>query len=193
MALVKLRNFVEKLTAEIEKDQAENVLLEAAGSLLKTLISTDDWLPEQCAKSHPDHFQQYLLYCDELSRISVISFVLAPGQSTPVHDHTVWGIVGSLRGMEYSQPYAFDERSILKGGEKVSLNPGDIELVSPSIGDIHKVSNGLHDQDSISIHVYGANIGKVNRHAYNLETGETRSFVSGYANPRAPDIRKSVQ
>ena len=41
---------------------------------------------------------QYLLYCDPEERFSVVSFVWGPGQSTPTHDPSVWGLIGVLRG-----------------------------------------------------------------------------------------------
>ena len=39
--------------------------------------------------------------------------------------------------------------------------PGDVDKVSPTIGDVHLVANALPDRPSVSIHVYGANIGAV--------------------------------
>lgn len=39
----------------------------------------------------------------------------------------------------------------------------------------------LHDRVSISIHVYGADIGKVKRHVYKPDTAEVVDFISGYA------------
>ena len=62
------------------------------------------------------------------------------------------------------------------------MMPGEVEVVSPTTGDIHKVSNGLRDQPSISIHVYGADIGKVRRHIFR-EDGIVKEFISGYSNP----------
>jgi predicted metal-dependent enzyme (double-stranded beta helix superfamily) len=53
--------------------------------------------------------------------------------------------------------------------------------VSPTIGDVHRVRNAAPDQVSISIHVYGADIGQVQRHVF-TEDGGTKPFVSGYAN-----------
>jgi predicted metal-dependent enzyme (double-stranded beta helix superfamily) len=35
----------------------------------------------------------------------VVSFVWAPGQGTPIHDHRVWGLVGVLRGAETSERF----------------------------------------------------------------------------------------
>src|SRR5689334_15094199 len=78
-----------------------------AGGLdaMRELVSRDDWLPEAMAKPHPQYYQQYLLYADPQDRFSVVSFVWGPGQKTPVHDHTVWGVIGMLRGGETSEPF----------------------------------------------------------------------------------------
>ena len=119
----------------------------------------------------------------------VVSFVWGPGQTTPVHDHTVWGLIGMLRGSEIGENFSSGtptERST-KTGDEV-LTPGMVSAVSPSIGDIHKVSNALADRPSISIHVYGANIGAVRRHVFDAETGTPKDFVSGYSNEAIPNL-----
>jgi predicted metal-dependent enzyme (double-stranded beta helix superfamily) len=73
------------------------------------------------------------------------------------------------------------------GGEQV-LSPGEIEAVSPAVGDIHTVANALEDRPSISIHVYGANIGAVRRHVYDAGTGAAKDFVSGYSIATVPNL-----
>ena len=113
---------------------------------------------------------------------SVVSFVWGPGQKTPVHDHTVWGVIGMLRGGETCAPYRNESGRIVAAGEPARLRPGDVDAVSPAIGDIHRVANAYDDRVSISIHAYGANIGKVRRHVFDVETGAVKEFVSGYAN-----------
>jgi predicted metal-dependent enzyme (double-stranded beta helix superfamily) len=65
--------------------------------------------------------------------------------------------------------------------------PGQVEAVSPRIGDVHRVSNALANQTSISIHVYGANIGAVERSVYH-EDGTRKPFVSGYSNTELPNL-----
>jgi rhodanese-related sulfurtransferase/predicted metal-dependent enzyme (double-stranded beta helix superfamily) len=148
-------------------------------------VQQDDWLPEEFAQVHPDRYQQFLLYADPQDRFSVVSFVWGPGQSTPIHDHTVWGLIGMLRGEELTQPFAQDaEGRWVAQGEKLHLRPGHVEAVSPTIGDVHRVWNALPDQASISIHVYGANIGKVRRHVFH-EDGTVKEFISGYSNAAA--------
>src|SRR5688572_20871271 len=155
-----LKRFVSEMTALVDSHDGEPNkelhLLEGARTAMKQLIAVDDWLPDAFAKPHPVYYQQYLLYADPQDRFSVVSFVWGPGQKTPVHDHTVWGVIGMLRGSEKALAYAEG----MVAGEEVTLQPGDVEMVSPTIGDIHRVSNTYDDRVSISIHAYGANIGK---------------------------------
>lgn len=106
-----------------------------------------------------------------------------------MHDHTVWGLIGMLRGSEISRSYDFDASSgaLLATGEE-RLTPGAVSAVSPAIGDIHRVENALTDRPSISIHAYGANIGAVRRHVFVPDSGEAKPFVSGYANSLLPNL-----
>lgn len=165
----------------------EASLLDCLRPALADLVMHDDWLPEAFAQPHPVHYQQYLLHCDPQERFSVVSFVWGPGQATPVHDHTVWGLIGVLRGAERCEPYVW-RHGRLEAGESRLLTPGAVDAVSPRVGDVHRVSNAYDDRVSISIHVYGANIGAVPRHVFDAETGTPRSFVSGYASAQVPNL-----
>lgn len=187
--ITRLRSFVQELTTLVSREYDEASVLEHARPLLHALITHDDWLPEAFARPHADGYRQYLLYCDPLERFSVVSFVWGPGQRTPVHDHTVWGLVGVMRGQERCEEYQHDGagRAMRKTGEHL-VAPGEIDAVSPSIGDVHVVSNALTERASVSIHVYGANIGAVRRHVYDPATGEMRLFVSGYHNEVTPNL-----
>ncbi|OYZ13087.1 MAG: cysteine dioxygenase [Sphingomonadales bacterium 28-64-96] len=155
---------------------------ETVSAALARLVAHDDWLPPAYAQPHPEHYQQYLLHADPSARFSIVSFVWGPGQATPIHDHGVWGAVGVLRGAEYSQAYTADgatpPRSI---GDRHMLLPGMVERVGPELGDIHKVSNAVADAVSVSIHVYGTDIGRHPRHVYPAQGG-VKPFISGYAN-----------
>lgn len=185
--LARLRAFVVALGRLMDDAPDEPRMLREGGALLAALIAHDDWLPEAFAQPHPAHYQQYLLHADAKERFSVVSFVWGPGQATPVHDHTVWGLIGMLRGAEISQAHAQSERRWLPQGGPVRLQPGQVEAVSPRIGDVHRVANAFDDRVSISIHVYGANIGAVARHVYPPEGGR-KPFVSGYANEVLPNL-----
>ena len=94
-----------------------------------------------------------------------------------------------LRGSETSQRFAPDpETGALAMGELATLAPGDVEALLPALGDIHQVTNALSDCGSISIHVYGGNIGAVRRHTFDAASGEPKLFVSGYTNQVLPNL-----
>lgn len=184
----RLRDFVTALADLLDRTSDEAEILDKGGVLLGDLVAHDDWLPEAFATPSPDRYQQYLLHCDSAERFSVVSFVWGPGQGTPIHDHTVWGLVGILRGREESLNFRRQSDGSLAPEEPaLLLNPGEVEALSPARGDIHQVRNALADAPSISIHVYGANIGAVRRSTFTPD-GEAKLFISGYANALVPNL-----
>lgn len=184
-----LRDFVVGMTRLVDRTDHEPTLLAEGRALLKALIADDRWLPDAFAQAEAGGYRQYLLHCDPLERFSVVSFVWGAGARTPVHDHTVWGLVGMLRGAESCREYAPEgtDRVVDRGHEHV-MQPGMIEAVSPTIGDWHVVANALPDRSSISIHVYGGNIGAVRRHRVDPQSGAILDFVSGYSSPATPNL-----
>ena len=184
----KLLTFVKELSQLLNQNPSEEIIFTKGKGLLRNLIAADDWLPAEFTKPHPQYYQQYLLYADPLDRFSIVSFVWGPGQKTPIHNHTVWGMVGQLRGEEKGTPYYRQANGTFKAGESSICPPGHVNTVSPNTHDIHVVENNLSDQTSISIHVYGGNIGRIQRSVFDQVTGAEKSFVSGYANTLVPNL-----
>ena len=186
--ITKLREFISGMTALANAGASDTRFLDEGGELLRRLVAADDWLPEDCAIPGPT-YRQYLLHCDPLERFSVVSFVWGPGQRTPIHDHTVWGLVGMLRGEEISTEMVPGEPGTpLRPGRTDRLRPGEVVRVSPDTYDIHVVENAIPDAPSISIHVYGANIGAVSRSTFDPATGARKPFISGYTNNAVPNL-----
>jgi 3-mercaptopropionate dioxygenase len=184
----RLRAFIAALAELVDSQPHETDLLHRGGKLLGQLVRHDDWLPDEFAIPDPDRYQQFLLHADSRQRFSIVSFVWGPGQTTPIHDHRVWGLIGMLRGAEYSQGFARSaDGRLAKEGPAIRLEPGHVEALSPNRNDIHQVSNAFADQVSISIHVYGANIGAVKRAVYHPD-GSEKLFISGYSNSHLPNI-----
>jgi 3-mercaptopropionate dioxygenase len=180
-AAAALPGFVRAFERLLDRRPAEPVILDQGAQLLAELVRHDDWLPPAFARPDPERYRQLPLHRDAAGRFSIVSFVWGPGQGTPIHDHTVWGLIGMLRGAEYSQGYRFTgPAQLVPAGAPVRLAPGEVEAVSPAIGDIHRVHNAFDDRVSISIHVYGADIGVVPRSIYGLD-GSRQPFVSGYS------------
>lgn len=184
----RFRDFVAGFTSLVESNPTESRVFAEGGPLLADLVGHDDWLPDECAAPVAGGYRQYLLHCDPRERFSVVSFVWDAGVKTPIHDHTVWGMVGILRGLENCHEYAPHVNG--EPPRKLGMHtckPGEVDRVSPTVGDIHVVENALADRPSISIHVYGANIGAVHRHVFTSE-GEVKPFVSGYSNTALPNF-----
>ena len=189
MSLDPLRRFGADLTRLADREGlAEAAVLPEARQMLARLVAEDDWLPDTFAQADGRSYRQYLLYGDPLDRFSLVSFVWGPGQQTPVHDHLMWGLVGMLRGAETATGYVRDADGRLRAEGVERLTPGMVGAVSPTIGDIHRVANALSDRASISIHLYGGNIGRVRRHAFDPETGTEKEFVSGYSAAVVPNL-----
>lgn len=129
--LEKLRHFIQDVDVLHREIGQPEPLLDAVALRLAALVKQDDWLPDEYALPHPHHYQQYLLHADSGQRFSIVSFVWGPGQSTPIHDHRVWGAIGMLRGAEENQRYRLDDAGTpVADGIAQRLSPGEVEKVS---------------------------------------------------------------
>lgn len=161
--------------------------LKQGAALLRQLVAQGEWLPERFAQPDPARYSQYLLHCDPDGRFSIVSFVWGPGQATPIHDHRTWGLVGVLRGAELVEDWEKTPAGMKQIGGVRRLEAGQVDIIDPAIGEIHRVANAFADSVSISIHVYGGNIDRIERSTYALD-GTPKLFVSGYSNETGPDI-----
>jgi 3-mercaptopropionate dioxygenase len=179
----RFHDFLATMDSLLARAPGEAAILDEGEAALKSLIVNDDWLPEAFKRADAAKYQQYLLYVDRASRYSVQSFVWAPGQGTPIHNHTVWGLVGVMQGGETCREFSFDgDASRMRSGHSHALGRGEVDRVSPTIGDWHAVSNARTDDVSISIHVYGGDIGRIERSVWDEATQSVKPFVSGYSN-----------
>lgn len=144
---------------------------------LVTLLRSPDWLPASHRRPREDRYAQYPVYVAPDNSFSVVSFVWKPGQWTPIHDHTVWGVIGIYQGVERTEVFEKQQgRYVIT--RTIDSQVGEVGAVSPEIGDVHRVGN-VSDDVSISIHVYGGNIGEIERHVFE-EDGSSKAFISGY-------------
>lgn len=110
--------------------------------------------PEQRLGS-PDGPTGHLLHVEPDGSFSVTAVIWRPGQTTPIHDHLTWCVVGVLQGVEHEELY--DEHLNPIG---VSDNlPGEVNGFAPP-GDIHLIRN-TGTETAISLHVYGTDLNRV--------------------------------
>ncbi|MGC1440380.1 MAG: cysteine dioxygenase, partial [Burkholderiaceae bacterium] len=169
--------FTNTVKQQVASVTDEATLLKSVSDSLKTLLGKPGWLPPAYTKPRDDRYAQYPLYVAPDGSFSIVSFVWLPGQQTPVHDHTVWGVVGIHQGVERTEAFREIDGK-LQVVKTIDATVGEVGAVSPQIGDVHRVGN-VSDDVAVSIHVYGGDIGNINRHVYDESSGQASGFVSG--------------
>jgi predicted metal-dependent enzyme (double-stranded beta helix superfamily) len=132
----------------------------AVADHLRRLLAHDGWLAAADRAPGEHTYRQHLLHVSECRRLSVVALVWRPGQSTAIHDHVSWCVVGVYRGVEREERY-----EIVPSPQGPALHPagavlaprGHVETLIPPDGDIHAVT-AAGGETAISIHVYGADI-----------------------------------
>ena len=140
----------------------------AIGTRLGALLAYDGWLAPEHRVGHPDHYTQHLLHVSPSRRLSIVALVWMPGQRTPIHDHVSWCVVGVYEGRERETRYRaveVDGEHCLEPVGSVDAQPGHVEVIVPSVEDIHSVT-AVGDEPTISIHVYGADIERLGSSVY---------------------------
>jgi 3-mercaptopropionate dioxygenase len=155
-ALRQLVSTIERLLAYQREPHA--VAHGVAAALQPQLGDPELLLPEQ-REPDPHCYRQHVLYVAEDGQFSV---VWLPGQTTCIHDHVSWCVVGVHQGCEQEVQYQLVDQAgaacLLPAG--VSYNrTGSVAALTPP-GDIHRVVNPGPDL-AISIHVYGADISRL--------------------------------
>ena len=138
---------------------SDGLVADRVATALRPFLGDPDLLlPAQC-EPDPERYRQHILYVADDGAFSIVALVWLPGQSTPVHDHVCWCVVGVHEGQELGLQYALAEMEDSQFLLPVSLSTnvvGSVEALTPP-GDIHCVVNpgpGL----AVSIHVYGADV-----------------------------------
>jgi predicted metal-dependent enzyme (double-stranded beta helix superfamily) len=141
--------------------------------LLQPCLGSDDFLSCEQLRAAEADYCQHILHVEDDGSFSVVALVWLPGQATAIHDHVSWCVVGVHKGEEHETIYAMHgsngDAHLLVSGNHVNPTGSVAALIPP--GDIHHVANG-GERVAVSIHVYGADIGKLGssiRRRYDLE------------------------
>jgi predicted metal-dependent enzyme (double-stranded beta helix superfamily) len=153
MTSLAFRTFVRDAERDIDDPHA-------IAAHLERLLARDGWLAPEHQRSSRDSYRQHLLHVSSSRRLSVVALVWEPGQQTPIHDHVSWCVVGVYRGMERETHFRLTERDELVPVGTVDARAGHVEVLVPPEENIHRVE-AVGDEKTISIHVYGADIGRL--------------------------------
>jgi predicted metal-dependent enzyme (double-stranded beta helix superfamily) len=174
-----LKDFVDAAESVVRRMQQPKDTVLAIEPLLRRLVNEPDWLKEEYRRAIPSKaYAQYLLHRPPDHAFSVVSFVWNPGRGSPIHDHCTWGVIGQYEGDEEESRFRILDNRLERIGV-VLANPGNVSDVYPPSRDIHQIVN-RSAKPTISIHIYGGDIGSQRRHIYDPNTAATQEFISGY-------------
>ena len=195
----RVRDFIGTVKAEADVHEDVPDLLSALHDPFQDLLTDDGWLPELYRNLPPEDYDdkgemggdiaQWLLYRHE-GKLALFSLVVPPGSRTPVHDHLVWGLVGLHQGTQEERFYRrVDDAGNDYGHAELEhdrtefAGPGDFYELIPPEDDIHSVHT-TSDVPSVSIHLLGADVGCIERHAFDPDAEYVQPFQSHYTNVR---------
>lgn len=168
----------------LQQTSSEKEIVEQLKPHFDSFLKTKDLLPTTYKQPKEDRYSQFLLYKPEDEAFSIVGFVWGPGQTAPIHDHLVWGLVGVYEGAieetRYQRIRSEKGSYTLKKVGVVTANTQDISYVYPPNKDIHSVRNPF-SEPAITIHLYGADIGSKERHIYD-ESASSKNIVTAHEN-----------
>ena len=122
---------------------------------LRLHLPNPDILTAEQRLGSPERYCSHTLHVEPDGSFSIIAAVWRPGQTTRIHDHVTWCVVGVIQGVEHEE--LFDQRLNL-----LAVNDNHVGTVSGFAppGDIHRVYN-TGSTTAISIHVYGTDVTRI--------------------------------
>jgi 3-mercaptopropionate dioxygenase len=164
--------------------------VERVSALLAELLRSDA-LPERLRRPHPGlPVTTYLLHASADGSVSIAALVLRPGARAPLHDHRTWTVWGTAVGQDRERQ--FRRSDVAEDGfpdlEPISdrrIGPGEISVVGLPPRDVHLVENA-GSEISVSVHVHGADLSRVERNRYDPERRIVVPFVQTYESGGEP-------
>lgn len=184
-----LGTFIHDVGLVVSETDDQYEITERVAALLSALLTSGYTLPPEFVRPAPDRHVNYPLYIAPDGSWCLVSVVWNVGQRTPVHGHETWGVAGIYSGtereMRYLKPAVADAGPLTPAGEHV-WRRGQVTVCCTTDDDVHSVvAEG--DEPTIGIHVYGGNLGTLNRPAYDPDTGAVEWFVSSWDRPESSD------
>jgi predicted metal-dependent enzyme (double-stranded beta helix superfamily) len=181
-----LADYVHTIEEVLERRPANPVIIREVSAATKRLVADDRWLEERFRVGNPDYYTRHLLHRDPRNRFVVLSLVWMPGQATPIHDHSCWGVMGivhnSLEEVCYNrlddgrQP----DFAELEQSRGTDVGRGSVAYLLPPYEEIHRIGNTT-DKPTVSLHVYGRDLDEVN--VFDQVTGKVSPMRIKYYSP----------
>jgi predicted metal-dependent enzyme (double-stranded beta helix superfamily) len=124
---------------------------------------------------------EILLYLNPRRLFSLRMFLYGPGEYTPIHDHSSWGVSGAAAGELGVIRYVREDDGSVEGyaqllqAAPLYLMPGEIELTHPLNEGIHQTGNPV-DGVTIMVSIYGSPIRRPYINCFDDKTGKVEKL-----------------
>ena len=177
-----MEGLIEKVGDLVHEIEDERTLTARVAAVLSDALASGLDIPAGARRPDPERYVMYPLHVAEDESFSIASAVWNVGQGTPVHGHETWGVVGILSGQEHELSYQKPVASnvpLTRNGEN-TWGKGEVTVCCTSDDDVHQV-RCEGNEPVVGIHIYGANIGTLERRSYDPVSGDVSWFVSQWA------------
>ena len=181
-----LADYVHAVDEVLVRRPANKVIIREVSAATKRLVADDRWLDERFRVGSPDCYTRHLLHRDPQNRFVVLALVWMPGQMTPIHDHSCWGVMGILQNSLEEICYdRLDDGSRtdfaeIEQSRGTDVGKGSVAYLLPPYEEIHRIGNSSN-QPTISLHIYGRDLDQVN--VFDQVTGKVSPMRIKYYSP----------
>ena len=162
-----LGDYVRAIEDVLDRRPSNRLIIREVSVATKKLCADDRWLEERHRVGSPDCYTRHLLHRDPENRFVVLALVWMPGQMTPIHDHSCWGVMGILQNSLEEVCYdRLDDGkrpdfAELEQSRGTDVGRGSVAYLLPPYEEIHRIGN-TSSRPTISLHVYGRDLDAVN-------------------------------
>ena len=180
-----MNDFVDHVRQIVKTGGSEEEITARVAASLEPILSDPDLLSDDQLLVKQEGFTLNQIHIEPDESFSIGAGIWDVGQTTPIHDHGTWGVIGIYRGMENEE--SFLREGPRENGARVNLTPqgkrlagpGDVFVCCTKDNDVHRVSCAS-SEPVVGVHVYGGNLAKIARFMYEELTGEVKSFNTGW-------------
>ena len=166
--MVVLSEFVEMCRSSLDRPDAAEAVAEA----MRPLLDDPESLSAEVESLRPPGGGPAVIHRSD--DLTVLGLAVPAGFVSPIHDHTIWAVVGIYAGDEDNVFYRRDDDGVSETGRAV-LASGEVLALPPDA--VHRIANS-GDDTMLALHVYGGDLFATHRSQWDDETGEQRPFGS---------------
>jgi predicted metal-dependent enzyme (double-stranded beta helix superfamily) len=182
-----LADYVRTIESVLDRHPANRIIIREVSVATKRLCADDRWLEDRFRVGNPDYYTRHLLHRDPANRFVVLALVWQPGQMTPIHDHSCWGVMGLLENS--LEEVCYDRLDDGKRADFAELEQsrvtdvgcGGVAYLLPPYEEIHRIGNTT-GKPTISLHVYGRDLDEVN--VFDPASGKVSPMRIQYYSPQ---------